>query len=144
MADAQRGSMDLPAPEPPSTNTLSSASSSSSASRMRSRKSAPLTEKDQGADPEDPDEYRAHKIFWVPPVGNANFAWVQHIVHHLAPAGVAGFVIASGSMSRNQSGEGEIGKGIIEADLMDCMVALLGQVFYSTQIPACLWFIALD
>jgi type I restriction enzyme M protein len=82
--------------------------------------------------------------FGVPPVGNANFAWVQHIIHHLAPAGVAGFVLANGSMSSNQSGEGEIRKNIIEADLVDCMVALPGQLFYSTQIPACLWFLARD
>jgi type I restriction enzyme M protein len=82
--------------------------------------------------------------YGVPPVGNANFAWVQHIVHHLAPAGVAGFVLANGSMSSNQSGEGEIRKNLIEADLVDCMVALPGQLFYSTQIPACLWFIARD
>ena len=79
-----------------------------------------------------------------PPAGNANFAWVQHIVHHLAPAGVAGFVLANGSMSSNQSGEGEIRKSLIEADLVDCMVALPGQLFYSTQIPACLWFLARD
>jgi type I restriction enzyme M protein len=82
--------------------------------------------------------------FGVPPVGNANFAWVQHIIHHLAPTGYAGFVLANGSMSSNQSGEGEIRKAIIEADLVDCMVALPGQLFYSTQIPACLWFIARD
>ncbi len=82
--------------------------------------------------------------YGVPPAGNANFAWVQHIVHHLAPAGVAGFVLANGSMSSNQSGEGEIRKGLIEADLVDCMVALPGQLFYSTQIPACLWFLARD
>jgi type I restriction enzyme M protein len=82
--------------------------------------------------------------YGAPPAGNANFAWVQHIVHHLAPAGVAGFVLANGSMSSNQSGEGEIRKNLIEADLVDCMVALPGQLFYSTQIPACLWFIARD
>jgi type I restriction enzyme M protein len=82
--------------------------------------------------------------YGVPPVGNANFAWVQHIVHHLAPTGVAGFVLANGSMSSNQSGEGEIRKNLIEADLVDCMVALPGQLFYSTQIPACLWFLARD
>ena len=82
--------------------------------------------------------------YGVPPAGNANFAWVQHIIHHLAPAGVAGFVLANGSMSSNQSGEGEIRKNIIEADLVDCMVALPGQLFYSTQIPACLWFLARD
>jgi len=82
--------------------------------------------------------------YGVPPKGNANFAWVQHIVHHLAPAGVAGFVLANGSMSSNQSGEGEIRKALIEADVVDCMVALPGQLFYSTQIPACLWFLARD
>jgi type I restriction enzyme M protein len=82
--------------------------------------------------------------YGVPPAGNANFAWVQHIVHHLAPAGVAGFVLANGSMSSNQSGEGEIRKRMVEADLVDCMVALPGQLFYSTQIPACLWFLARD
>ena len=82
--------------------------------------------------------------YGVPPKGNANFAWVQHIVHHLAPGGVAGFVLANGSMSSNQSGEGEIRKSLIEADLVDCMVALPGQLFYSTQIPACLWFLARD
>ncbi len=82
--------------------------------------------------------------FGVPPKGNANFAWVQHFIHHLAPNGMAGFVLANGSMSSNQSGEGEIRKAIIEADLVDCMVALPGQLFYSTQIPVCLWFIARD
>ena len=82
--------------------------------------------------------------YGVPPKGNANFAWVQHIVHHFAPDGVAGFVLANGSMSSNHSGEGEIRKNLIEADLVDCMVALPGQLFYSTQIPACLWFLARD
>jgi type I restriction enzyme M protein len=82
--------------------------------------------------------------YGAPPKGNANFAWVQHIVHHLAPAGVAGFVLANGSMSSNQSGEGEIRKSLIESGLVDCMVALPGQLFYSTQIPACLWFLARD
>lgn len=80
--------------------------------------------------------------FGVPPKGNANFAWVQHIIHHLAPNGFAGFVLANGSMSSNQSNEGAIRKNIIEAGLVDCMVALPGQLFYSTQIPACLWFLA--
>ena len=79
-----------------------------------------------------------------PPPGNANFAWVQHIVHHLAPGGVAGVVLANGSMSSNQSGEGEIRKKLIEADLIDCMVTLPSQLFYSTQIPVCLWFLARD
>jgi type I restriction enzyme M protein len=80
--------------------------------------------------------------FGAPPVGNANYAWLQHIHHHLAPNGTAGVVLANGSMSSNQSGEGEIRKAMIEADAVDCMVALPGQLFYSTQIPACLWFLA--
>jgi type I restriction enzyme M protein len=98
--------------------------------------------------------------FGVPPKGNANFAWVQHFIHHLASHGMAGFVLANGSMSSNQSGEcvarsasskpeaklhglgrqREIRRALIEADLVDCMVALPGQLFYSTQIPVCLWF----
>ena len=81
-------------------------------------------------------------VYGTPPAGNANFAWVQHFIHHLAPTGLAGFVLANGSMSSNQSNEGEIRKNIIEADLVDCMVALPGQLFYSTQIPVCLWFLA--
>jgi len=80
--------------------------------------------------------------YGVPPVGNANFAWVQHFIHHLSPNGTAGFVLANGSMSSNTSGEGEIRKSIIEDDLVDCMVALPGQLFYSTQIPVCLWFLS--
>ncbi|MBY0230345.1 MAG: type I restriction-modification system subunit M [Gemmataceae bacterium] len=80
--------------------------------------------------------------YGVPPTGNANFAWVQHFLHHLGPHGTAGFVLANGSMSSNQSGEGEIRKAIIEADLVDCMVALPPQLFYSTGIPVCLWFLA--
>ena len=80
--------------------------------------------------------------YGVPPKGNANFAWVQHMVHHLAPGGAAGFVLANGSMSSNQSGEGAIRKNLIENKLVDCMVALPGQLFYSTPIPACLWFLA--
>ncbi|MBI5526705.1 MAG: SAM-dependent DNA methyltransferase [Deltaproteobacteria bacterium] len=82
--------------------------------------------------------------YGVPPTGNANFAWVQHFIHHLNPTGMAGFVLANGSMSSNQSGEGEIRKKIIEADIVDCMIALPGQLFYSTQIPVCLWFICRD
>ena len=82
--------------------------------------------------------------YGVPPASNANYAWVQHFVHHLAPGGVAGFVLANGSMSSNQSGEGEIRERLVEEDLVDCMVALPGQLFYSTQIPACLWFLARD
>ena len=82
--------------------------------------------------------------YGAPPVRNANFAWVQHMVHHLAPTGTVGLVLANGSMSSNQSGEGKIRRSLIEADLVDCMVALPGQLFYSTQIPACLWFLARD
>ena len=82
--------------------------------------------------------------YGVPPPRNANFAWVQHMVHHLSPTGTAGFVLANGSMSSNQSGEGEIRKNLIESNLVDCMVALPGQLFRSTQIPACLWFLARD
>jgi type I restriction enzyme M protein len=82
--------------------------------------------------------------YGIPPVGNANFAWVQHFIHHLAPTGTAGFVLANGSMSSDQSGEDEIRKAIIEADIVDCMVAMPGQLFYSTQIPVCLWFLARD
>jgi type I restriction enzyme M protein len=82
--------------------------------------------------------------FGAPPVGNANFGWVQHFIHHLSPTGLAGFVLANGSMSSQQSGEGEIRKAMVEADLVDCMVALPGQLFYSTQIPVCLWFLSRD
>lgn len=80
--------------------------------------------------------------YGAPPVGNANFAWVQHFIHHLSPNGTAGFVLANGSMSSNTSGEGDIRKAIIEDDLVDCMVALPGQLFYSTPIPVCLWFLS--
>ncbi|WP_292594988.1 type I restriction-modification system subunit M [Mesotoga sp. UBA5847] len=80
--------------------------------------------------------------YGIPPVNNANYAWIQHFIHHLSPTGVAGFVMANGSMSTNSSGEGEIRKNIIEADLVDCMIALPGQLFYTTQIPVCLWFLA--
>jgi type I restriction enzyme M protein len=81
-------------------------------------------------------------VYGVPATGNANFAWVQHFIYHLAPTGIAGFVLANGSMSSGQSGEGEIRKTIVEADLIDCMVTLPSQLFYSTQIPVCLWLIA--
>ena len=77
----------------------------------------------------------------TPPTGNANYAWVQHFVHHLAPSGTAGFVLANGSMSSMQSGEGDIRQKLVEADLVDCIVALPGQLFYATQIPVCLWFL---
>ena len=79
--------------------------------------------------------------YGTPPTGNANFAWVQHFIHHLAPTGTAGFVLANGSMSSQQSGEGEIRRKLVEGDLVDCVVACPGQLFYATQIPVCLWFI---
>lgn len=82
--------------------------------------------------------------FGVPPKNNANFAWVQHFIHHLSPTGTAGFVLANGSMSSNTSNEGEIRRNIINADLIDCMVALPSQLFYNTMIPACLWFVSRD
>ena len=81
-------------------------------------------------------------VYGIPSASNANYAWVQHFIAHLSPTGTAGFVLANGSMSSNQSGEGEIRKAIIEADLVDCMVALPGQLFYTTQIPVCLWFLS--
>lgn len=83
-------------------------------------------------------------VYGAPPVGNANYGWLQHIIHHLAPHGFAGVVLANGSMSSQQSGEGDIRKAMIEANIVDCMVALPGQLFYSTQIPACLWILAKD
>jgi len=82
--------------------------------------------------------------YGTPPKGNANFAWIQHIIHHLAPRGHAGVVLANGSMSSQTSGEGEIRKQLIEQDRVDCMVALPGQLFYSTQIPVCLWILSRD
>ncbi len=82
--------------------------------------------------------------FGIPPKGNANFAWIQHFIHHLSPAGTAGFVLANGSLSSMTSNEGEIRKNIVEADLVDCIVALPSQLFYNTMIPACLWFITRD
>ncbi len=78
----------------------------------------------------------------LPPVNNANYAWIQHFIHHLSPTGIAGFVMANGSMSTDTGGEGEIRKSIIEADLVDCMIAMPGQLFYTTPIPVCLWFVA--
>ncbi|GAB6055546.1 class I SAM-dependent DNA methyltransferase [Methanobacterium movens] len=81
--------------------------------------------------------------YGMPPARNANFAWVQHFIHHLAPEGIAGFVLANGSMSAGGI-EGEIRKNIVDDDLVDCMVALPSQLFYNTGIPACLWFLAMD
>ena len=78
----------------------------------------------------------------VPPAGNANYAWILHMISKLSENGVAGFVLANGSMSTNTSGEGEIRQKIIENDLVDCMIALPGQLFYTTPIPVCLWFIS--
>lgn len=82
--------------------------------------------------------------FGTPPQGNANFAWLSHIYHHLAPRGTAGVVLANGSMSSQSGGEGDIRRQMVEKDAVDCMIALPGQLFYSTQIPACLWFLARD
>lgn len=87
--------------------------------------------------------------YGAPPASNANFAWIQHIVHHLAPSGTAGVVLANGSMSSTQNSEGEIRRALIEGiegkpGVVDCMIALPGQLFYSTQIPVCLWFLARD
>jgi type I restriction enzyme M protein len=82
--------------------------------------------------------------YGVPPAANANFAWVQHFIHHLAPHGYAGFVLANSSLSSQQSGEGDIRRAIIEGDLVDCIVSLPGQLFFTTQIPVCLWFLTRD
>lgn len=87
--------------------------------------------------------------YGLPPTGNANYAWIQHFIHHLAPpngrgGGIAGFVMANGSLSSNSSGEGDIRRAIIEADLVDCIVALPAQLFLTTGIPVCLWFISRD
>lgn len=81
--------------------------------------------------------------YGAPPTSNANFAWVQHFIHHLAPHGYAGFVLANGSLS-SQSVEGEIRRKIVDADLVDCIVSLPGQLFFTTQIPVCLWFVTRD
>jgi type I restriction enzyme M protein len=80
--------------------------------------------------------------FGAPPAGSANFAWLQHVVHHLAPGGRAGVVLANGSLSSRRSGEGEIRRRLVEAGLVECIIALPGQLFYSTQIPACVWLLA--
>jgi type I restriction enzyme M protein len=82
--------------------------------------------------------------YGVPPVSNANFAWLQHMVSHLSPRGVAGVVLANGSLSSQQSGEGEIRRRLVEANLVECIVALPTQLFYTTQIPASLWFLNRD
>lgn len=98
----------------------------------------PFNQKDWGG------QHLREDVRWkygIPPVNNANYAWIQHMIHHLAPDGIAGFVLANGSMSSNTGGEGDIRKAIIEADLVDCMIALPPQLFYTTGIPACLWFL---
>ena len=79
--------------------------------------------------------------YGTPPSGNANFAWLQHMLYHLAPNGSMGLLLANGSMSSNTKGEGDIRKALIENDLVECMVALPGQLFTNTQIPACIWFL---
>ena len=80
--------------------------------------------------------------YGMPPAGNANFAWLQHMIHHLAPNGKIGMVLANGSLSSQSGGEGEIRKRIIEADLVDCIIAMPPQLFYTTQIPVSLWFVS--
>lgn len=80
--------------------------------------------------------------YGTPPEGNANFAWVQHFIHHLSPRGTAGFVLANGSLSSKQSGEGEIRRKLVEADLVDCVVAMPPNLFFNTAIPVSLWFIS--
>lgn len=82
--------------------------------------------------------------YGIPSAGNANYAWIQHMIHHLAPTGIAGFVLANGSLSSNSSGEGDIRTSLIKAGLVDCIVAMPPQLFYTTQIPACLWFVSRD
>ncbi|AEJ06679.1 type I restriction-modification system, M subunit [Stutzerimonas stutzeri] len=81
-------------------------------------------------------------VYGTPPQGNANYAWLQHMLYHLKPSGRAGIVLANGSMSSSQNSEGEIRKAMVEADVVEVMVALPGQLFFNTQIPACLWFLA--
>lgn len=98
----------------------------------------PFNVSDYSINPSETEKWK----FGVPPNGNANYAWLQHFISKLAPYGTAGIVLANGSMSSDISNEGEIRKGMIEADLVDCMVSLPPQLFYNTQIPACLWFLA--
>lgn len=96
-----------------------------------------MKEWDTGVDENDP-----RWVYGKPPSGNANFAWLQHMLYHLAPNGSMGLLLANGSMSSNTSGEGDIRKALIENDLVECMVALPGQLFTNTQIPACIWFLS--
>jgi len=80
--------------------------------------------------------------YGAPPAGNANYAWIQHFLYHLSPSGIAGFVLAKGSLTSKTSGEGDIRKALIEARLVDCIVNLPAKLFLNTQIPACLWFLS--
>jgi type I restriction enzyme M protein len=80
-------------------------------------------------------------VYGTPPQGNANYAWLQHILYHLKPNGRAGIVLANGSMSSSQNSEGDIRRAMVDADVVDVMIALPGQLFFNTQIPACLWFL---
>ena len=92
-------------------------------------------------------ETLADDVRWkygTPPKGNANFGWMQHMLHHLAPTGSMALLLANGSMSSNTNNEGEIRKRLIEEDMVECMVALPGQLFTNTQIPACIWFLTKD
>lgn len=82
--------------------------------------------------------------YGVPPSGNANYAWIQHMLHHLAPTGTMATVLANGSLSSNSSGEGEIRKKLVEDDLVECIVVMPGQLFFTTSIPVCLWFLTKD
>ncbi len=95
-----------------------------------------MKEWDTGVDDNDP-----RWVYGKPPSGNANFAWLQHMLYHLAPNGSMGLLLANGSMSTSTKGEGDIRKALIENDLVECMVALPGQLFTNTQIPACIWFL---
>lgn len=99
----------------------------------------PFNQKQWRADNELVDDPR-WAGFDVPPTANANYAWIMHMLSHLSENGTAGFVLANGSMSSQSSGEGDLRKQFIENDLVDCMIALPGQLFYTTQIPVCLWF----
>jgi len=98
----------------------------------------PFNQKDWGVDILQDD---ARWKYGTPPNGNANFGWMQHMLYHLAPKGVMATVLSNGSLSSNTSGEGDIRKNLVEADLVECIVALPKQLFYNTGIPACIWFL---
>lgn len=100
----------------------------------------PFNQKQWRADSELTDDAR-WSGFTLPPTGNANYAWILHMLAKLSQGGTAGFVLANGSMSSQTSGEGDIRQQLVERDLVDCMIALPGQLFYTTQIPVCLWFL---